>query len=167
MTDPRYHAGGGLTTSMSGVRIELSIWVPGQPAPQGSKDYKGHRTNRRTGKSAPVLVESSKRVKPWRETVAKVAALHWRGRPLLDGPLGVQIAFIMRRPVGTPKSAQPYAIKRTGDNDKLVRSIFDALTGVVWLDDCLVVDQHATKRIAAHGCGPGARITVWRIPEGW
>ena len=36
-----------------------------------------------------------------------------------------------------------------GDIDNLVKSIFDALTGVVWKDDRQVVDLHVTKKLSA------------------
>jgi len=35
-----------------------------------------------------------------------------------------------------------------GDIDNLVKSIFDALTGVLWKDDRQVVDLHVTKNLS-------------------
>lgn len=142
--------------------VELNVFVPGKPAAQGSKKYVGHRRSAKTGKMAPVLLEQSRAVKPWRELVAEVVALHWRGRPLLTCALGVRLQFVMPRPVGTPRSRTPLAIKRP-DCDKLSRSIFDALTCVIWADDSLVVDLHATKRIAEVGERPGCRIIAWCV----
>lgn len=152
--------------------FELDIFVPsaeadmgcraGSPAAQGSKRYVGHRRNRRTGKLAPLLLEQSTAVKPWRERVAEVAAMYWRGRPLLTRAIGTRLSFVMPRPSGTSKRSTPPAIKRP-DCDKLSRSIFDALTGVVWRDDSLVVDLHATKRIAEVGERPGCRVQVWSL----
>lgn len=156
MSAGELHAVGPLPT------VELDVFVPGSPAAQGSKRYVGHRRNRKTGKMAPVLLEQSKAVKPWRELVAEVTALHWRGRPLLDGPIAVRLEFVMPRPVGTSKRSTPPAIRRP-DCDKLARSCMDALTAVIWWDDSLVVDLHVTKRLAEVGERPGCRIQVWRV----
>ena len=42
----------------------LSFYVDGRPAPQGSKKYMGHRGGK------PILLESSKGLKEWREKIA-------------------------------------------------------------------------------------------------
>lgn len=134
----------------------------GGPAAQGSKKYAGHRRNRRTGKMAPLLLEQSAQVKPWRKHVAEVTALYWRGRSLLVGPVGVRLDFVMPRPKGTSASRTPPAIKRP-DGDKLTRAAWDALTGVIWMDDSQVVEWSGTKRIAEVGERPGCYITVWCV----
>lgn len=129
----------------------LDVFVPGQPAAQGSKRHVGGGR----------LIEQSKRVAPWRTLVAWSAAQAYTGAPA-DGPLAVHIEFVMRRPAATPKRAPtPAAIKRP-DLDKQIRAVFDALSGVVWRDDSQAVDVHATKRVAEIDEPPGARIRVRR-----
>jgi hypothetical protein len=72
----------------------LTICVYGAPAPQGSK--------RHLGKG--VMVESSKKVKPWREAV-KHAALEVRGRmPAMTGPVHVTVCFTVAKPASAPKT---------------------------------------------------------------
>jgi crossover junction endodeoxyribonuclease RusA len=129
---------------------DLDLFVPGRPAPQGSKRHVGGGR----------MVESSKAVGPWRTMVAWHAAQVYRGAPL-DGPLRVALVFVMPRPSGTPKRSTPAAIKRP-DTDKLSRAVFDALSGVVWRDDSQVVELHAFKRIAGIDEQPGANIRVGR-----
>lgn len=133
----------------------LDVFVPGRPAPQGSKRHVGRG----------ILVESSKACGPWRVTVAYHAAQVFAGPPL-DGALAVRIEFVMPRPAGLPKRrATPPMIKRP-DTDKLARAILDALSGVVWRDDSQVVDLHPTKRYAELDETPGARIRVAaHVPE--
>jgi len=138
----------------------FDVFVPGRPAPQGSKDYKGHRRNS-AGISVPILLESSERVKPWRRRIAEVAALAWR-RPVLDEPLGIHCDFVMCRPARTPSKTPP-AIKRNGDGDKLTRAVWDGLTGVVVREDCLFVQWSGTKRTAERGEQSGCRIRIWRV----
>jgi Holliday junction resolvase RusA-like endonuclease len=46
------------------------------------------------------------------------------------------------------------------DATKLLRSTEDALTGIVWKDDKLIVDQLVSKNYQRPGIYPGAKITV-------
>lgn len=122
------------------------VFVPGVPAPQGSKRHVGRG----------ILVESSKAVGPWRERVALAA--HSNARGLLAPPVSVRVDFVQKRPKSLPAGTTPPAIKRTGDIDKLARAVLDALTGVWLEDDAHVVDLRATKRIALPGESPGVTI---------
>jgi len=142
----------------------VEFWVPGTPAPQGSKDYKGIHG----GKA--ILVESSQEVGPWRERVAMFArqAMRDTGVSIMTGvPVAVYLAFHMPRPKSAPQRFVP-AIKRP-DIDKLVRSCADAITGVVISDDSQITELRATKILTlAHDTrGPGvyARITGQEVPE--
>ncbi|WP_255218445.1 RusA family crossover junction endodeoxyribonuclease [Nocardia abscessus] len=117
------------------------------PAPQGSKRHVGHGR----------MIESSAAVGPWRERVA--LAVHNEHWPLLSGPVVVDLTFVMPRPKSAPKTRTPPAIKKP-DLDKLVRAIFDALTGIAFDSDAQVVELHASKRLADPGCQPGVWITV-------
>ena len=111
------------------------VFIEGRPAPQGSKRHLGNG----------IMVESSKAVKPWRVDVA------WRARGAFltpfDGPVKLELEFVMPRPKSTPKKSTPAAIKRP-DVDKLARAVLDAITGVVVADDSQIVHLVATKRIA-------------------
>jgi Holliday junction resolvase RusA-like endonuclease len=156
---------------------DITITVHGAPAPQGSKRHLGNG----------VMVEMSKKVKPWRQDV-KAAALAateaipgWRP---LDGPLAAWIVFTVRdRPASKP-SWWPDGIKwsktlmwrpaSTPDLSKLLRSTEDALTGLVWKDDARVVEY---RRLAKHYAGDptggldvlgsaGAVIHIWQLEPG-
>lgn len=151
-------------------REALSVWVPGRPAPQGSKTYLGRRGGR------GVLVESSKAVKPWRADVRQaflgepVQDQHgdWFDAPArrFEGALVVMIVFVMPRPAATPKTkATPPAVKRP-DLDKLVRAVLDAIgSALVWADDSQVVTVHAHKRLAELGEPTGAMIHIQPVPD--
>ncbi|WP_256670767.1 RusA family crossover junction endodeoxyribonuclease [Nocardia cyriacigeorgica] len=123
------------------------LFIPGTPAPQGSKRHVGRG----------ILVESSKAVGPWRERVA--LAVHQQGWQPLDGPVAVDLTFVMPRPKSTPKTWTPAAVKRP-DIDKLARAVLDALTGIAFADDSQVVEMHTYKRLADPGLQPGLWITV-------
>jgi Holliday junction resolvase RusA-like endonuclease len=100
-----------------------SFSVLGQPAPQGSKRHVGHG----------IMVESSKKLLPWREAVKAAAP----AGPMLDGPIAVRLVFTLPRPKSARKSEMvPY---RTPDLSKLARSTEDAITDAgLWADDARV-----------------------------
>lgn len=104
------------------------------------------------------MVESSKAVKPWRVDVA------WAAREAFltpfDGPVRLELGFVMPRPKSAPKRSTPAAVKRP-DLDKLVRAVMDAVTGVVVVDDSQVVHLVATKRIAEIGEPSGVELTAY------
>lgn len=161
---------------------DLIITVHGTPAPQGSKRHVG----------GGVMIESSKKVKPWRQDVkaAALAALELEGatiggtqlhRPPLDGPLAASMVFTVRhRPAGKPTwwpaglrwaKALMWRPASTPDLSKLLRSTEDALTDAgAWKDDARVVEY---RRLAKHYVGdtardvldtPGAVIRIWQLP---
>lgn len=143
----------------------LSFTVVGQPASQGSKRHVGHG----------VMVESSKKLAPWRQDVVAAAlrARRHTGHATFVDAVWVVVCFYLPRPRShfrTGKHSQllrdaapPYPIARTLDIDKAARATLDPLvTAGVLTDDALVVDLHATKRYIELGDDalPGAHITV-------
>ncbi len=136
----------------------ITFFVPGNPAPQGSKRYLGRG----------VMVESSKRVKPWRADI-RAAALEHFPTPF-TGPVRVYMRFVIRRPMshwGTGRNAKkrrrsaPSRHTQKPDLDKLVRAVGDALTGIAYLDDSQIVAGTNHKQWAGtHNERPGAEITV-------
>lgn len=132
----------------------LSTFVPGRPAPQGSKRYIGNG----------ISIESSAAVKPWRADIREHVTTQYTNPPH-DGPLSVNLVFVMPRPTGTPKRSTPPAIKRP-DLDKLTRAVFDALGSAgLWRDDSQVTQLTAAKRLAEREETPGCHITVYALPD--
>jgi Holliday junction resolvase RusA-like endonuclease len=147
----------------------VTIRAYGTPGPQGSKKHLG----------SGVMIESSKKVKPWRQDV-RFAALEAvdDGWELLDGPLVVAMTFALARPKGHYRTGGNAHLLRDGaparphgmpDLSKLVRSTEDALTGVVWKDDARVVSyEQLGKWYAGDGlpdvlAAPGCLIRVWPL----
>ena len=132
----------------------FSVFVPGHPAPQGSKRHVGRG----------IMVESSKRVKPWRDDI-RAALIDADGQPKarFDGAVDVQIRFYMPRPKSMRHRTSPHT--KRPDIDKLVRAILDAVTssGVI-RDDSVVTGIDATKVYAETTEIPGAQITVVDAP---
>jgi crossover junction endodeoxyribonuclease RusA len=149
----------------------VAFTVFGIPGPQGSKkaipQSKIGAGGARyfTGKVS--MVESSKKVKPWRAAVHE-AAVDVIPAPL-PGGVNVSITFYLPRPAGhfgtgrnagTLKPSAPLYPAVKPDIDKLVRATLDALkTAGAYADDARVVDLHTAKRYADHRA-PGAYVQV-------
>lgn len=122
---------------------QIELTVVGEPAPQGSKRHVGHG----------IMVESSKKVKPWREAV-KWAVIDV-GNPSIDGAVAVELYFLLPRPKGhfgtgrnsgkLKPSAPEYPAVRP-DIDKLARSTLDGLVDAgVFSDDSRIVSLKLEK----------------------
>ena len=143
----------------------ITIKVYGIPAPQGSKRYVG-----RSKSGRGILVESSKKVAPWRLAVKAAALAVMQDSDPLDGPLIAAMVFTMPKPKSAPKRRQ-IAPDRMPDLSKLIRCTEDALTDAgVWVDDARVVEYERQAktypredRDALHI--PGAVIRVRQMTQ--
>jgi Holliday junction resolvase RusA-like endonuclease len=143
----------------------ITITVRGTPAPQGSKKYVGQTKDGRG-----LLVESSKKVKPWRQDVKAAAEelIAHTGMPPIDGPVIVRMVFTLPKPASAPKRRRTYPM-RTPDLSKLARSTEDALTEAgIWRDDARVIEYSRLAKVfpgedAESLPVPGVRITVREV----
>lgn len=145
------------------ARRHLAFTVRGIPGAQGSKRHVGHG----------VMIESSKKVKPWRSDVkaaAEDAIRQWETdnsatwEPLA-APVKVYAHFTFARPRSHYRTGRNAHLLRVdapewvtsrscGDLDKLCRSTFDALTAAgVLADDSLIASLAATKAYSEHSSG--------------
>jgi crossover junction endodeoxyribonuclease RusA len=132
---------------------ELTIEVFGDPASQGSHSVIHGRI---------VQVNSAKH-KRWRNAVAFAALdLITEGWELLDEPLELSVIFYLPRPKTVQDREYPAVMP---DVDKLLRAVFDSLSGVVYVDDSRIITVSAQKRYADDR-GPGALIRVNTLPKG-
>jgi crossover junction endodeoxyribonuclease RusA len=133
----------------------LNVFVPGRPAPQGSKHYFG------PGR----VVEMSRHLRAWRDDVRSTLMRKWEGQPPIEGGVDLVLEFVLHRPTGTPKRRTPLATKRP-DFDKLTRGVCDAITGAgVFKDDSQVVRAVILKRLAEIDEPTGCMIRVQEIPH--
>ena len=126
--------------------FELTIDVAGEPASQGSHSVIHGRI---------VQVNSAKH-KRWRNAVAFAALdLVTDGWELLDEPLELSVIFYLPRPKTTTREF-PAVMP---DVDKLLRAVFDSLSGVIYVDDSRIIRATAQK-LYADDRGPGAVIRL-------
>jgi Holliday junction resolvase RusA-like endonuclease len=119
----------------------ISFFIEGVPAPQGSKT--GFVKNGRV-----VMIEASKKVKPWREAV--VAETVKNVACTMTEPVEIALVFYLPKPKSVTRkwpSVKP-------DLDKLIRSTFDGLTtGGLYTDDALVIAVSASKEYSSDKIG--------------
>ena len=116
------------------------------PAPQGSKRHV----------SGGRMVESSAKVRPWREAVRQ-EALATGLAIITSAPIFLCLTFRFARPKSHHNSksqlkpSAPIDHTTRPDLDKLCRSTLDGLTGVLFSDDSQVAFMVASKQY----CTPG------------
>jgi Holliday junction resolvase RusA-like endonuclease len=99
-------------------------------------------------------------VHAWKLQVQILARQAYQG-DLLDGvPISLSVKFLMPRPVSKILPDDRSWHLTPPDTDNLVKAIKDALTGIIWKDDCLVCRELLTKEIAAAGEEPGAAVVI-------
>lgn len=138
--------------------MTVSFTVHGVSAPAGSKrGFYNAKTQR------VIVTDASDRSRPWKALVADAAAqaMTFHGddgtsgyRPLLAGPLLVEMTFWMPRPkthFGSGKNAQtlkpsaPRYHTSAPDVLKLARAVEDAMQGVVYTNDAQIAAEILTK----------------------
>jgi Holliday junction resolvase RusA-like endonuclease len=109
--------------------------------------------------------------KAWRSAVCRAA--HEARIECLPGAVGFYIDFLIPRPKSHYRAvrrngelgplrpnAPDFPPAQAGDIDNLVKSTWDALKGVAWIDDGQVIASAQTKRYVDHGHPGGAAITI-------
>jgi len=128
----------------------LTVTVDGVPVPQGSKSAY-------VVKGRAVMADANKALKPWRKTVTAAVVTAHAGAAPLEGPLVVVVDFRVAAPQRIPADRRGLPSVKP-DLDKLVRSIFDAITDAkAWGDDGQVVELHTRKTYSSR---PGATVRV-------
>jgi len=103
-------------------------------------------------------------VNAYKAAVMHAARMAYDGEPL-DGPLRVEAVFIFDRPAYLLKPRSPDARVAYGkkpDADNLIKSTFDALNKLLWLDDAQVCSLAVEKVFRARHEQPQVILSVWR-----
>lgn len=148
--------------NIEGVTFPIVLTFAGKAQTAGSKrsfvpkGKDGQPYRRPNGTILVNTVDDNKRSKGWKSDVRTSAEINYLG-PALTCALRVEMIFYSLRPKGhfgtgrnegiVKDSAPAYPAKKP-DVLKLARAIEDALTGVVWRDDSLIVDEYIGKRFA-------------------
>lgn len=131
--------------------MAFTVYV--KPQPQGSA-----KAFVRGGHA--VITSDNKKLTPFRNEVTAVVLKACRDAgcqiPLAGKhePVAIKLAFYFEKPPSVPKRRVGMVFKP--DADKLVRSVFDSLTGVLFADDAQVIELAARKAY-----GTPERVEIW------
>lgn len=144
--------------------MRVVITIPGVPIPEPRKRVK----IRAIGKKliAQVYTPKTAKVVPFKRIAALSAKQAMKRMSPLDGPLSMTVIFVMPRVRAEiwktkPMPRLPHAKKP--DIDNLQKSLFDALTGIVWNDDAQICGLVCYKWIAAGDEEPRVVLEVERM----
>lgn len=142
------------------VQPPFTFFIPGKPVPGGSKRV--FKKKRGPGFN---VVDDAKGNKGWRKHVNELAWLAMHGKQIINGPVEMKFVFHMPRPKNhfTPfglRDHAPSSMTVKPDALKLTRAVEDALTGIVYVDDAMIVKETIEKHWVAPGCQTGVEITV-------
>lgn len=138
-----------------------------EPVPQGSKTA---FVNKTTGRA--IVTDANKtKLKPFREMVAaaaveKVEEIGW---VIPQGPVELSVTFFFARPKshfhtdGRQRRDAPFWKHTKPDIDKLLRSLLDSLTGVVFRDDSQVASIAADKQYVPEGGQVGLSLLCYAL----
>ena len=125
---------------------DVRFTVPGEP--QG----KGRPRIGRVGANARMF--TPQKTVAYEGLIAVAAQQAMAGRPLIDGPVMLEVAMYHPIRPSWSKKKQAAALANEAlptlkcDADNCLKAICDALNGVAWKDDVQVVDLHLKKRFA-------------------
>ena len=118
----------------------ISFVAFGKPTAQGSA-----RAIMSKRMKAPVVVQVNKAsLRSWRSVVADAAVSAMHGASPHRGAVRVDVTFYTPITKAAAKRRDPYPSGRP-DRDKLERAVMDALSGIVFVDDCQVCDGRTRK----------------------
>lgn len=110
--------------------------VLGQPQPKGSTKAVPAR-----GQRFAYTINANKKTQPWELTIRMMAKQIWHEAPMICA-CDIRLWFFFQKPKSINRSH--HTVKP--DIDKLARCVLDALTGVVFKDDSLVVNLGVKKQ---------------------
>ena len=139
--------------------MACSFFVPGEPAPQGSKTSYKHRGGVSTVEGSSPAGRA--RLRNWRLSVADIAREQFEGGGQFIGPTRLVLTLYFERPKSRPKSHHGWHCV-IPDKDKVLRACFDGLKqGGLVRDDAQICDFHVQ---AMETTGPtGARFDMRQI----
>jgi len=163
-----------LTLHESGEPI-VSFIVHGQPKPYGSKvgfrtGKVCHNCRKRSG-FISIVNQDDKKLKAWQTAVKMAAKKAWGEKIAIDyTALVVDITFHFKRPLahfiggktGRLRTGAPRWKIDPPDTDKLIRATWDAMTGIIYRDDSILIPGYCPKLYASES---SAHIKIYNAED--
>lgn len=134
----------------------VTIVIPGKPHGKGSPRFNGQHAY------TPIETRNYER------GIGYLARSEMRGRPIIEGPVHLDLRAVFQIPKRWPPAKKAQAI--TGairpltkpDTDNIVKALLDGMNGIVFRDDMQVVEVNASK---VYGCEPLVVATIKEVSE--
>lgn len=127
----------------------IRFTVSGVPVPQPR-----HRIGQPKGMFARAYIDAAHPVHAFKDHVRLAARGAMRSRPAWDAHVTVSMLFVMPRPKSARKCAEYAWHVVKPDADNLAKSALDAMKGIIYTDDSLIVDARFLKVTAPTGAEP-------------
>jgi Holliday junction resolvase RusA-like endonuclease len=144
----------------------LQFTIPGIPVAQPRQRHRVATVNGRP--MAMNYTPARDPVNAFKAAARFAAAEAYQGEPL-DVPVTVLVRFVFPRPARVRKKdgveRMPMTVKP--DMDNLAKSLFDGLSGLIWIDDKVIYQANISKFKAAAGEQPHTEVVVkWEELDG-
>lgn len=129
---------------------QVFILIPGDPF--------GKQSVRVAKRGAFAKTYMPKETVEYEAHCAEEARLSMRDMSPLTGPVELKVQMFFPIPKSWSKKKRKAALlgqivpTKKPDSSNVLKSVEDGFTGVVWVDDCQVVDHHLTKRFGEEPC---------------
>lgn len=142
------------------MKTPIQFFIAGNPKPAGSKRAFFIKKLKRA-----IIVDANPNSKDWKIDCKHAAQDNYKGE-LWDCAISLRLCFVQLRPKSHYRSGKNAAMLKDSapkrplgkpDCLKLSRGVEDALTGIIWKDDSLVVDMNLSKRYGEH---PGCHVEI-------
>lgn len=146
------------------MKTILEMVVAGEPQPKGS--LKAIPAKNKDGTLRIAMKNDNPKTREWQDLISFHATSQMRGALPWEGPVVINAYFRLTRPkthyMAKGKLRNDLIIEHIDkpDGDKLLRCVFDALTGICYVDDCQVVSFVATKCYSDFSNYPGVTLVV-------
>lgn len=136
----------------------ITFTIPGQPQGKGRP--------RAVKIGGFTRLASDKKTVAYEGLIAHAAQAALAGRPLLDGPVAINLFIDCQVPASWSGKKQREALAgehmptTKPDADNVLKAVCDGCNGVLWRDDVQVVDVRLRKRYAATPC---VRVEAWAL----
>lgn len=137
----------------------FACFVPGVPRPKGSM-----KTFIPTHGRKPIAIADNPRTKPWQDWITFSVKITANRRGLIpwSGPVGLRLLFTFEPGEFYKRDGNfnPVWYPKKPDLDKLARAVQDALTGILYKDDCQVCCLSVQKQ---YGLREGVSIEAHEL----
>lgn len=143
----------------------IELFIPGQP--MGKERARSRIITGRNGKSFTSHYTPSK-TRKHESLIESYGIGAMSGRKPITGPVRMELFIAFQIPQSWPKWKVELALSKMilpttkPDSDNIEKSIKDGLNGVVWVDDCQVVECNKVK---FYSTKPGVRVVVHAMDQ--